>query len=62
MVSIRKGWYRFNIPTSIMFRGKRYNSMSGSHSSNKDVVLKWADSRRKLGRPTIVKTIIGDSI
>ena len=62
MPHIRSGWYRFNIPSSVMFRGKRYNAMSGSHSTNKDVVLKWAANRRKLGRPTIVKTFIGNSI
>lgn len=62
MTRIRSGWYSFEVPASEVFRRKRYNRMSGSHSTNKDVVLKWAENRRNLGHPTIVKTFIGYSI
>lgn len=51
--------YTFDAPTYTKFRGKKYRIMPGSYSQFKDVAQKYAEGRRRLGHPTIVKTVVG---
>jgi hypothetical protein len=44
------------IPEYINYRGKRYEARTSSHSLYKDHALDWAESDRKFGHKTIVKT------
>jgi hypothetical protein len=46
---------KLEIPEYIIYRGKRYEVMS-SHSTYRPHALEWAESDRKRGHKTIVKT------
>lgn len=59
MVTIRFNGYVVDVPGTVMFRNKRYTIRPSEFSVSRGIALRFAENRRKRGRPTVVKKYTG---
>jgi len=59
MVTIRFNGYLVDVPGTVIYRNRRYTLRSSEFSTSRGIALRYAETRRMQGRPTIVKKYTG---